>query len=130
MDHVEVVEERTPGWVVLEDGVGEADQGVAVLDQDRATPGVWLLQPVAPDRPAVGDYVVVEEGVGVGAPVVPAPAVGMQGGDRPGIGWDGRSEPEVVETRQAKSSSSILALAPCRSRVPDRHRARSLGSSG
>ena len=89
---MQVVEQRPPLRVVVELGVGEADQA-AVLGEDRATAGIWFPQPVGPHRQAVRDDVTIEKGVGIGAPVVTAPAVGVQ--IRYGLGIGGAGEAEL-----------------------------------
>jgi hypothetical protein len=86
MGDVQVVEQRAPPRVVVEERVRESDQA-AVLGQDRATARVGLPQSLAPDRKAIGDDVTVEKPVGVGAPIVTAPAVSVEMGDGHGIGW-------------------------------------------
>ena len=91
---MKVVEERTPHGVVAEDRVDEAHERSGGFGHDRDAAGVRLAQPVAPDRGPVGYYVAVEVGIGVGAPVVAAPAVGMERSDRVGIGRAGPPEPQ------------------------------------
>jgi hypothetical protein len=89
--NMEVVEQRAPRSVLGEDGAGEADQA-AVLGEDRATLGIGLTQSVGPHGQAVCHDVAIEEGVGVGAPVVMSPAVSVKIGDGLRIGRTGEAE--------------------------------------
>ena len=92
---VEVVEERTPGRIGPEDGVGQADDragggvvgggGVGVLRHDREGARVRWPEAVGPDGEPLRDQIAVQVGVGEGAAVVAPPAVGMEVGDALGI---------------------------------------------
>jgi hypothetical protein len=88
---VQVVDQRAPTRVVVEERVGESDQAL-VLGEDRAPARVGLVQPLGPDGDAIGDDVAVEEVVGLCAPVVTAPAVRVEMGHGRGVGW--AREPE------------------------------------
>jgi hypothetical protein len=100
--------------------VSEANQRIVVLGEDRAGTRVVLVQPVAPQGEAITRDVAVEEGVGVGAPIMSAPAVSVKGGDSLGVRILGETELQAIEASQAGSSSLVLAL----------HRAKTLGHSG
>ena len=95
MGDVEVVEKRSPDRVVVEDDVGESDQGAAVLGHDRAAPRIRSLEPAGPHRQTVGADVAVQERVGVGAAVVPAPAVGVKRRDRGRVPRAGEAELQI-----------------------------------
>ena len=90
--NMQVVEQRPPSRVVVEHGIGEAEQ-VAVLGEDRATARVGLAQPVGPNRQPVGDDVTIEKTVGVGAAVVTSPAVSVKICDGLSIGGASEAEP-------------------------------------
>src|SRR5207244_3046653 len=80
---VKVVQQRSPLLVLVEDRVGEADDGTVALGDDRAfVRPVWLVEPVRPYLEPVREYFVVEEGIRVCAAVVAPPAIGMQRSDR------------------------------------------------
>jgi hypothetical protein len=76
--HVQVVEQSPPRRIVVEDRVGEADNGIVTVGDDRALTRLLPREPIGPHRQPVGDHVAVEEGVGVRAPVVASPALGVQ----------------------------------------------------
>ena len=76
---VDVVEQRAPRRVLVENDVSEADQAAALLGEDRQRRGIAARQPLAPFGQPIGDDVAVQERVGVGAAVVAPPAVGVQG---------------------------------------------------
>jgi hypothetical protein len=78
---MQVLKQRSPGWVVVEDGVHKCDQAAAALGEDRLTPEVGLPEAISPHGHAVRDDVTVKEGVGIRASVVSAPAVGVKRGD-------------------------------------------------
>ena len=73
-----VLEQGSPGWILVKDGMGESDQTALVLGQDRAGTRIAEPEPVGPHRQPVVEDVAVKEGIGICATVVTAPAVGMQ----------------------------------------------------
>jgi hypothetical protein len=81
--NMQVVEQGSPRSVVVEDRVSEADQRLVgrLLDEDRARSRVGLSQPLAPHLESIVGDVAVEERVRVGAPIMTAPAIRMEGGD-------------------------------------------------
>jgi hypothetical protein len=93
MRDVKIVDERTPGSVLVQDRVREANQLAGALGEDRAGRSTRLAQALGPHRQAVLDDLAVEEGVGVRTSIVMAPAVGMKRGNRVRVGRTGRSKP-------------------------------------
>ncbi len=74
---MEVVEQSHPRWVLVEDGVREADQAALALGKNRARSGIASPQSVGPHRQPIGADVTVEEGVGIDTTIVTAPAIRM-----------------------------------------------------
>lgn len=70
---VQVVDEAAPPRVVIEHDVDEADQPVVVLGHHGPAVGRGG-QTRGPDGTTVSEDVTFEEGIGIGAAVVPAPA--------------------------------------------------------
>src|SRR5438270_12559657 len=95
---MDVVEQRAPGWVVVEDRVGEADQATLALGKDRAGSGPASPEPLGPHREPIGDDVAIEERGGVGAAIVTAPAIGMQRRDGASIGWPRERKSGLADT--------------------------------
>ncbi|MEH0828297.1 MULTISPECIES: hypothetical protein [unclassified Micromonospora] len=92
VDDVQIVDEAAPPRVVVEHHVDEAHQPAVVLGEDGLAVG-RCGEPCRPHRAAVGRDVAVEERVGEGAPVVPAPTVGVQRRELLGVVRGGESEP-------------------------------------
>src|SRR5919109_4359634 len=97
MRNMQVVEQRAPGWVVVESGVCECDRAAAIFGENRGTPKIGFPQPLTPHRYTVGDDVTVEEGVGIRSPVAAAPAVGVKRGDGLSVRVAGKSESQILE---------------------------------
>jgi len=75
---VEVVDQRFPRLVVVEDRVNEAKQRSPLLrEYRRGAATVGLLQPSTPLVAAIGFHVAIEEGVGIRTAVVTPPAFGV-----------------------------------------------------
>jgi hypothetical protein len=74
---MEVVEQSPPRWVLIEDGVREADQAALVLGKNRERSRISSFQSVGPHREPIDGDVTVEEGVGIDITIVTAPAIGM-----------------------------------------------------
>jgi hypothetical protein len=109
MRDVQVVEERAPTRVVVEHDVHEADQRLAIADDDGVPPGIGRAKSRRPHREPVGIDVAVEELIGVGAAIVPPPAVGVKGRDIGGVdsvGFRCESRPVVyvVDTAPPRHS--------------------------
>ena len=65
--------------------MGEADKAISILRDDRLAPGIGFAQPLGPDGQAIRIDIAVEEGVGVCAPIVTTPTVGVKRGYRLGV---------------------------------------------
>lgn len=115
-----------PRWGRRRDGVREAHQLVAVLGEDGVPQRVTVSQAIGPYLEPIGGEVTVEVVVRVEAAIVAAPAIGVKGRHGRSVGW--ASEPKLRLRASHDASSSVLAWAPRRSRMPDRRRARSLRS--
>ena len=86
VDDVEVVEQRSPARVVVEDRMHEADDAdVAILRHDRLAPAIGLAQALGPDDQPIRIDVAVEERVRESAAVVATPTVGVKRGHRLGV---------------------------------------------
>jgi len=68
--------------VAAEYGVREADDHIVAFGQDRAGARVGHGEAAGPQVAEEARGLLVEEDIGVGAAIVPSPAVGVQGGDR------------------------------------------------
>jgi hypothetical protein len=78
---VQVIEQGTPLGVNVKTGMSEADHFAVTVGDDGEMGVVDLPQPVRPNRSAVLEHISIEVRVRVGAPEMPAPAVGMQASD-------------------------------------------------
>src|SRR5437588_8084137 len=110
--------------------MGEADDSFSALGDKRAMLGGGVAALTSPDGEAIRKDISVEEVVRVRASVVVLPALRVESGNRVRVGCRRESELNVRLVWHRDASSSILALAPHRSRVPDRRRARALRSLG
>src|SRR5919108_1010018 len=97
MYNVQVVEQGSPSWIVVEGGVRKSDQAGTGFREDRLMSGIGLTQLVSPHCHAVGDDVTIKERVGIRATVVSAPAVGVKRGDGLSIRGIGKTELQVLE---------------------------------
>jgi hypothetical protein len=79
------------GWVAVRRLDGDALHALAATGGVEGA-GVRGGEPLGPSPPLLAGDVAVEVLVGERDPVVPLPAVGVQGGDRLGIGWLCRPE--------------------------------------
>ena len=74
---MEVLDQRAPRLVLIQDDVCEREELAVALGEDRARAWVRCAEALGPDSQAVREDVAVEEGVGICAAVVAAPAVGV-----------------------------------------------------
>jgi hypothetical protein len=77
---MQVLQDGPAYWVFVEDDVREPDKRPFDLADRCELVADWCTQSLAPSFETIGDGVIVEEGVGVDAPVVLSPTVGMKGG--------------------------------------------------
>jgi hypothetical protein len=132
---VQVFEKGSPLRVVVEDGMSEADDSPTIVGDNRVLEEPRRGKTIRPDLEAIGDDIAIEVRIQVCPAVVATPALSVKQGDAAGIPFrcfsvlhdKGRSVSVALCIRHF-APSSFLALAPCRSRLPDRRRARSLGS--
>jgi hypothetical protein len=107
---VKIVEQRSPTRMLVEDGVSEPDEPGFVLGDDRPTPRIGTSQAVGPHGQPVRSDVTVEKCVRVGASVVPAPTVGMEGSDPLSIGEPGEAKLHRVHGLRSTVSEVLGAV--------------------
>jgi hypothetical protein len=83
--YVEVVEQCSPGWIAIEDCMGEPDEVPVHLTADSGLIHPRRLQALRPSGLSLWKDVAVEVGVQVRASIMTTPTIGVQGGDGPGI---------------------------------------------
>jgi hypothetical protein len=76
---MEVLEKRSPLWVIVQDGVSETDNLIALKGKHRELARPRFRQSASPYLLAFADDVPVEVRVEVGAPVMAPPTLGMEG---------------------------------------------------
>jgi hypothetical protein len=94
--HVEIVEEGTPRRIVVEVGVDKADDVAAKVSDDCPMVGIRSRQAGAPHIPSIIEYFTVQEGVRIGAAIISAPTVGVEGGDLLGVAEGGTADPDAA----------------------------------
>ena len=78
---VKILEERPPLRVFVHDGVGEPEDFISATGDHGEVARCGLGQSTSPHHLAIGEDIPVEVGVRVGAPIVTAPALGVEGGN-------------------------------------------------
>jgi len=108
---VQVVQQAAPAFVHIEHDVDEAGDAAAVFGQDRRTESGLLLQAARPDGTPIGLDIAVEELIGVRAPVMAAPAVGMQPRHTVRIVRTGRAQRDgVSHARSRRAAPSVRSF--------------------
>jgi hypothetical protein len=116
MCDVQVVKQCAPPGIIVEHAVSESDQAAAVLGDDRVAATTGLEQPLAPHSQTVGRDVAVEKGVGVSAPIVATPAVGVQRRDRRGVGMEGEPKLHRLTIGRDRPNRERLGSSRCEAR--------------
>jgi hypothetical protein len=107
---VKILEKRPPGRVFVHDGVGEPEDFVSATSDHGEVTRCGLGQSSSPHHLAIGEDIPVEVGVQVSAPIVTAPAIGVERSNGVGIVL-GRME--ILDSKGLfphVASSSILAM--------------------
>ena len=86
---MEVLKQRSPERIFIQDRVGEADGRGIVTGYHRELASCGLAESMSPHLLAVGDDVAVEVGIQVRTSVVASPAIGMESRDAVGIAVGG-----------------------------------------
>ena len=132
---VQVVQQGSPLRIVVENRVGKPDDVTFYESAHGELIHARGCEATGPNSLSFRQNVAIEIRVEVRASVVVSPALSVQGSNGIGImlgclsvlhRQSGSSWPPEMD--DMTTSSSVLALAPCRSRLPDRRRARSLRS--
>ena len=111
---MQIVEKRAPSRVLVEDGMGKADQPVAGLGQDRVAVAIGLVKSLAPHRHPVNVDITVQEVIRIRAAIVTAPAVGVERGNDLRVLGTGYTEAQILNRmggytdRRATPGGSIM----------------------
>ncbi|MGD0391756.1 MAG: hypothetical protein ABSC41_03870 [Acidimicrobiales bacterium] len=71
----------------------KADDAAAEVGNDRPEVGLWPRKTCGPHIPSIVEYLTVQECIGIGTAIVPAPTIGVEGGDVLGVVDGGTADP-------------------------------------
>jgi hypothetical protein len=90
--NVEIVKKSTPRWVIVEVRVDKADDFTTAVSDDRPIVGLGPSQARSPKIPSIVEHFNVQKCVGIGAAIVSAPAVRVEGGNLLGVADGGAAD--------------------------------------
>jgi hypothetical protein len=82
---VEIVKKSAPHRVIVEARVDKADDFATEVSDDCPIVGLGPSQARPPNVPSIVKHFIVQESIGIGAAIVSAPAVRVEGGNVLGV---------------------------------------------
>lgn len=131
VEHMQIVDQAAPPRIVIERDMDKAHQLAVILGKDRVSVTRYG-EPRRPHRTTITFDVAIKERVGVRAPIMPAPTVGVQQRNLFGIVDSRRTKPqrrhENTSTREHRlsrkrdlSEYGTNGIHPPRRGLPDTH---------